>query len=39
MGYMAVLRNLRNFDEAGVSDEMAAQMAATAGRSGPGSPL
>ncbi len=28
MGYMALLRNLRNFDEAGVSDETAAQVAA-----------
>lgn len=28
MGYMAVLRNLRNFDEAGMSDEVAAQVAA-----------
>ncbi|MEV6767283.1 TROVE domain-containing protein [Nocardia sp. NPDC051030] len=28
MGYMAVLRNLRNFDEAGVSDEVAAEVAA-----------
>jgi hypothetical protein len=28
MGYMALLRNLRNFDQAGVSDEMAAQVAA-----------
>lgn len=28
MGYMALLRNLRNFDEAGVSDEAAAQVAA-----------
>ncbi|MGW4493726.1 TROVE domain-containing protein [Streptomyces sp. NPDC004376] len=28
MGYMARLRNLRNFDEAGVSDEVAAQVAA-----------
>lgn len=28
MGYMALLRNLRNFDEAGVSDEVAAQIAA-----------
>jgi TROVE domain len=28
MGYMALLRNLRNFDEAGVSDEVAAQVAA-----------
>lgn len=28
MGYMAVLRNLRNFDEAGVSDRVAAQVAA-----------
>lgn len=27
MGYMALLRNLRNFDEAGVSDEVAAQIA------------
>ena len=25
MGYMALLRNLRNFDEAGVSDEVAAR--------------
>jgi hypothetical protein len=28
MGYMAQLRNLRNFDEAGVSDEVAARVAA-----------
>jgi hypothetical protein len=28
MGYMALLRNLRNFDDAGVSDELAAQVAA-----------
>lgn len=28
MGVMALLRNLRNFDEAGVSDEVAAQVAA-----------
>ncbi len=28
MGYMALLRNLRNFDEAGVSDVMAEQIAA-----------
>ncbi|MDQ3402469.1 MAG: TROVE domain-containing protein [Actinomycetota bacterium] len=28
MGYMALLRNLRNFDEAGVSDEVAASVAA-----------
>ncbi|MEV4159263.1 TROVE domain-containing protein [Nonomuraea dietziae] len=28
MGYMALLRNLRNFDEAGVSDEVASQIAA-----------
>ncbi|WP_447004016.1 TROVE domain-containing protein [Saccharothrix isguenensis] len=28
MGYMAQLRNLRNFDEAGVSDEVAAEVAA-----------
>lgn len=28
MGYMALLRNLRNFDEAGVSDEIAAKVAA-----------
>ena len=28
MGYMACLRNLRNFDEAGVGDEVAAQVAA-----------
>jgi hypothetical protein len=28
MGYMAVLRNLRNFDEAGVSDQVAAAAAA-----------
>lgn len=28
MGYMAQLRNLRNFDEAGVSDKVAAQVAA-----------
>ncbi|MFF9309872.1 TROVE domain-containing protein [Streptomyces sp. NPDC014748] len=27
MGYMALLRNLRNFDEAGVSDEVAEQVA------------
>ena len=27
MGYMALLRNLRNFDEAGVSDDIAAQVA------------
>ncbi|WP_434438922.1 TROVE domain-containing protein [Lentzea sp. E54] len=27
MGYMAALRNLRNFDEAGMSDEVAAQVA------------
>lgn len=27
MGYMALLRNLRNFDEAGVSDEIAEQVA------------
>ncbi|WP_408898843.1 TROVE domain-containing protein [Nocardioides sp. R1-1] len=27
MGYMALLRNLRNFDEAGVSDEVASQVA------------
>ncbi len=27
MGYMALLRNLRNFDEAGMSDEAAAQIA------------
>jgi len=27
MGYMALLRNLRNFDEAGVSDEVADQVA------------
>ncbi|MFD8577178.1 TROVE domain-containing protein [Streptomyces virginiae] len=27
MGYMALLRNLRNFDEAGVSDEVAADVA------------
>lgn len=27
MGYMALLRNLRNFDEAGVSDEVAARVA------------
>jgi hypothetical protein len=27
MGYMALLRNLRNFDEAGVPDEVAAQVA------------
>src|SRR5262249_29902723 len=27
MGYMALLRNLRNFDEAGVSDEVAATVA------------
>jgi hypothetical protein len=26
MGYMALLRNLRNFDQAGVSDEVAAQV-------------
>ena len=28
MGYMALLRNLRNFDEAGVPDEIAAEVAA-----------
>lgn len=28
MGYMALLRNLRNFDEAGIGDEIAAQIAA-----------
>ncbi|MFI1016597.1 TROVE domain-containing protein [Streptomyces sp. NPDC020965] len=28
MGYMALLRNLRNFDQAGVSDRVAAQVAA-----------
>lgn len=28
MGYMALLRNLRNFDQAGVSDKVAAQVAA-----------
>ncbi|MFE2998684.1 TROVE domain-containing protein [Nocardia sp. NPDC059246] len=28
MGYMACLRNLRNFDQAGVSDEVAAKVAA-----------
>lgn len=28
MGYMALLRNLRNFDEAGVSDDLAEQVAA-----------
>lgn len=28
MGYMALLRNLRNFDEAGVSDEVVQQVAA-----------
>lgn len=28
MGYMALLRNLRNFDDAGVSDEVAAQVVA-----------
>lgn len=28
MGYMALLRNLRNFDQAGVSDKTAAQVAA-----------
>ncbi|WP_280195801.1 TROVE domain-containing protein [Nocardia farcinica] len=28
MGYMALLRNLRNFDEAGISDEAAAAVAA-----------
>ncbi|MFI6097169.1 TROVE domain-containing protein [Lentzea sp. NPDC051213] len=28
MGYMALLRNLRNFDQAGMSDEVAAQVAA-----------
>lgn len=27
MGYMALLRNLRNFDQAGVSDQVAAQVA------------
>lgn len=29
MGYMALLRNLRNFDEAGVSDEVAGKVMAT----------
>jgi hypothetical protein len=29
MGYMALLRNLRNFDEAGVSDEVASAVMAT----------
>lgn len=29
MGYMALLRNLRNFDQAGVSDETARRVAAT----------
>ncbi|MDI5961829.1 TROVE domain-containing protein [Streptantibioticus silvisoli] len=29
MGYMALLRNLRNFDQAGVSDEIAEKVAAT----------
>lgn len=29
MGYMALLRNLRNFDRAGVSDEVAEKVAAT----------
>ncbi|MGE7438466.1 TROVE domain-containing protein [Kitasatospora sp. NPDC001175] len=29
MGYTALLRNLRNFDQAGVSDEVAEQVAAT----------
>jgi len=28
MGYMALLRNLRNFDSAGISDEVAAQVSA-----------
>lgn len=28
MGYMALLRNLRNFDQSGVSDQVAAQVAA-----------
>jgi TROVE domain len=28
MGYMALLRNLRNFDQAGVADDVAAQVAA-----------
>ena len=28
MGYMALLRNLRNFDQAGIPDDVAAQMAA-----------
>lgn len=28
MGYMALLRNLRNFDQAGVSDQVSAQVAA-----------
>ena len=36
MGYMALLRNLRNFDEAGVPDEVAAQGRGPAGRPGPG---
>jgi len=31
MGYMALLRNLRNFDEAGVSDDVAAKVAARLG--------
>ncbi|UXY19112.1 TROVE domain-containing protein [Streptomyces cynarae] len=31
MGQMALVRNLRNFDEAGVSDEVAAQVAARLG--------
>ncbi|MFC4584844.1 TROVE domain-containing protein [Sphaerisporangium corydalis] len=31
MGYMALLRNLRNFDEAGVSDQVAARVAAKLG--------
>ena len=34
MGYMALLRNLRNFDEAGVSDEVAERVAARARRPG-----
>src|SRR3712207_7767035 len=31
MGYMALLRNLRNFDEAGMPDEVAAVVAARLG--------
>ena len=34
MGYMALLRNLRNFDEAGVADEVAARVRREAGRPG-----